>query len=370
MLKALEDFRDQLTWTEEPTPKGWLRRLHWPHMLSHSAQITGPDGRFWQSMKIYRAQGGYTPLYVRMSPEGELEHAYGETIGVNPDIFFPPGGTPWTSLTPTDEYHKREVELYLPIQNREGVARPKHFRPFVGDYIGNVGNFAMFHSYPFFGGKQPDKLCKAEFKDGVYKKRKTAKLELPFKNKVFLDAEERIHLLGRQEDGFFLHREVDVDGKVLRSRPLQLGLVGVGVCRLDFEGDSAFVTYSGRDLRYVRANAAGELEVQDLFALREGSRFFSLWDPVHLGGETYVVRFTHEDGNGWVKIVEGKCMEIWLRDDEGYKAQKSGTHITMPSGAKTITGMSGLKDGRYAVAMTDAQPPKGNLCDLWILGIA
>lgn len=68
-------------------------------------------------------------------------------------------------------YHPdKDLDIILPLFDRENLTYPKPKRPIVGNFMGICHNFSIFHNVDIFSDTKPDKLIAVEFKNDDIKK--------------------------------------------------------------------------------------------------------------------------------------------------------------------------------------------------------
>jgi len=116
---------------------------------------------------IYAENETYCLVYTLMDKEGKHE-SFVEEDGILPTLFSSPENEAYVSVVP---YHPdKELEISIPIFNRENTDLPKGNKPFVGDFVGTTKQFSIFYDVDIWSDTKPDKLLAVEFKNGAIKK--------------------------------------------------------------------------------------------------------------------------------------------------------------------------------------------------------
>ena len=207
----------------------------------------------------------------------------------------------------------------LPCFERDNITYPKPKKMLPSDYIGIFHNFAMFKYVNIFSTKQLDKLVAVEFKDGELKKTYTSKIPLPKYNVFSINNDnQQIHIIAQDEENCWLHRKIDEKGKVLQSRSIDIVCDHYPSCilNLSFEKASYVVSYDEDGIFYlITITSQGEAIRDKLFDI--DCCIYSVWEPVKIANETFVIRFTIETGNGWITLRNNKVIEAFLQQQAG-----------------------------------------------------
>lgn len=298
--------------TITPLEKGRLSEIRPAgkyHQLSLTEAVSGEKDQLFVTFHAYKATGGYDILYAVVDSNGNIVKVMHETAGMLPSVFHAPDGALWLSVTP---YHPdKELETFLPVSGRDNVTPLKPGRPFAGKFIGTIGQQVLSWMDEVFSDKKPDKLLVLNFENGQVKKKKEIKVDMPQRNKAIV-ANDKTYLLCRHADGLLL-RTMDTAGKILSSaqltlRPAQFEFLSVS------SNDTIRLFYTGK------GGAAGICEISadgtmnSIPLLETGLDFYSTWPATALGNNSFLIRFTHEKGNGWILIREQRVVECFLQN--------------------------------------------------------
>lgn len=294
---------------------------------------------------VYRADGTYQLIYTVVDIDGQAEH-FAEDDGILPTLFLSPQQQAWVSIVP---YHPdKELEISIPVFQREQVAPPKGSRPFVGDFIGSTETASIFHDADWSDTK-PDKMLVMKFENGLLKKKSNLKLALPGNNKVAITG-STIQLLAHVGDDW-LHREIDEQGNELRRRSIAAnGMYGLQILALSFDGDSYLLAQHAGQLVMVNIDMAGNSEIINLIAFED--EFFNTWRPEAIGDDTFVTRFNCEFGNGWLTTRKDQLIELYYsKDAGGYRNLLTGEVLQLPHGNLVISSLNRTAQHAYAVVL-------------------
>ena len=87
---------------------------------------------------VYKKGETYNLVYTIVDTDGNTE-SFIEDDGILPTLFLSPSQESYVSVVP---YHPdKELEISIPVFNRENTELPKGNRPFVGDFIGTSNQF-------------------------------------------------------------------------------------------------------------------------------------------------------------------------------------------------------------------------------------
>ncbi|MFQ0972161.1 hypothetical protein [Gilliamella sp. BG1] len=258
----------------------------------------------------------YKVIYVVIDLDKKNTHYYHESDGINPQFFVSPTGKYYVSI---DVYHPdKDLGIMLPLFDRENITYPKPKRPIVGDFKGICHDFSIFHYVDLFTEKKPDKLIAVEFKNDDIKKTYTNKIPFPKHNKLFIDSlNNQIHLLAYVDKGW-LHRQVDEMGNVLQSRNINTGKRFYLTCvlNLSFTYTSSILNIDEKGKFYlINISPEGKIEQNLLFDMER--LIYSIWEPIKVAAETFVMRFTDEIGNGWITIQNNQVIEAFSQETVG-----------------------------------------------------
>jgi hypothetical protein len=290
-------------------------------------------------------ESSYKLVYTVVGSDGGAD-SYVEDDGILPTLFKSPDNEIYVSIEPYDP--DKDLEISIPLFNRENIEKPKPNRPFVGDYIGNVNQSAIFHGVDIWSDKKPDKMLRIEFKNGVIKKKHNIKIEFPKNNKICIKNNE-IHLVA-QEDNLFIHRQIDETGKEIKIRKIDCkGEYFRQALKLSFEEVSRLIAgeEDGKFL-LIEIDSNGDFTIKELIDIQDP--IFNAWRPIEISEDTFVIRFTTEFGNGWFTLRQDKLIEFFYsKNTQGYKNLLNGEIIAMKHENLAISGINKTKDNSYAL---------------------
>ena len=321
----------------------------------------GSDGNSLLTSYVYRQDGTYTLVYTVVAPDGGSV-SYAEDDGILPTLFLCPQGQAHVSIVP---YHPdKELEISIPVFQRDQVELPKAARPFVGNFIGATATAAIFHDTDW-SDKKPDKLLAIGFADGRISNRHGGKLPLPASNKIVANA-DGIQLLAQHEQGW-LHRQVDEQGRVVRERTvLSPAIYCLQILDLSFERTSYLLAQEDGKIVVVTIGADGSTGVVELMDFTD--EFYNTWMPVDIGGGVRVTRFNDEFGNGWLTTRGDQLLEFFHgKDEAGYRNLLTGELIPMPQADLVISSVNKTGELAYAVVLYPMAEDDGKNNQLLIL---
>nr|WP_295867609.1 hypothetical protein [uncultured Chitinophaga sp.] len=287
----------------------------------------------------------YDTVYTLMDAVGVVIESYEEEDGILPTLFNSPTEEPFVSVVP---YHPdKELEISIPVFNREQTEKPKGNRPFTGNFIGVVKDTALFYDVDPWSDKKPDKMLGIVFKDGIIKKKNNIKVPPPAQNKVYVAGEE-IHLLTEEGDQL-THRLLNEKGEEIRRRQFSLAdKYAREIIHLSFDDNSCLLTEEEGKLELAIVDAEGNITQKPLFVL--GDPLFNTWPPVSIGPGAFALRFNTEFGNGWMVIRNHQLVELFYsKGVQGYKNLVTGELISIPEKKLIISGLNKTRENALAV---------------------
>lgn len=293
---------------------------------------------------VYNENGTYNLIYTIINTDGVTE-SFAEDDGILPTLFLSPKGDNYVSIVPYDP--DKELEISIPVFNRENTALPKGNRPFKGDFIGVSAQFSIFYDVDIWSDTKPDKILAVEFKDDAIKKKHNIKVPLPRNNKIFIENNE-IHLLAKDGDRW-LHRQIDEKGNVIRQRRIETKQRYFReILSLSFDRNSYLLTQTKGKIivEVIDQNGAGNtVELMDIT-----DPFFNTWQPVKVSENTFVTKFNGEFGNGWFTTRNDQLLEIFYsKGEKGYKNLLTNEVLQMDHENLVISGLNKTDDNSYAV---------------------
>jgi len=286
----------------------------------------------------------YNLVYTLIDQKGKHE-SFAEDDGILPTLFLSPENEAYVSVEP---YHPdKELEISIPVFNRENTDLPKGNRPFVGGFIGATKQFSIFYDVDIWSDTKPDKLLAIEFKNGAIKKKNNVKVPLPRNNKIFI-LDNEIHLLAADGKGW-LHRQIDESGKIIRERLIQSNCKYFWqILSLSFEKDSYILNSKKGKISIEVVSASGKCESKEPADIKDA--FYNTWNPVKIADNTYVTRFNGEFGNGWFTIKNDQLLELFYsKGEKGYKNLLTNAVLQMKNENLVISSINKTTDNAYAV---------------------
>ena len=286
----------------------------------------------------------FTSVYTIIDNEGNHE-SFLEDDGMHPTLFLNPENEAFVSVSPYDP--DKELEISIPVFNRENTELPKGNRQFLGDFIGTTKQFSIFYDVDIWSDTKPDKLLAIEFKNGAIKKKHNVKIPLPRDNKVFI-ADNEIHLLA--SDGkSWLHRQIDEMGKTIRERLIKPNKEYFWqILSLSFDKNSYILYEDEGKISVEIISADGKCESKELANI--GDEFYNTWKPVKIADNTYVTNFNGEFGNGWFTIKNDQLLELFYgKEMKGYKNLLTNEILEMDNEHLCISSINKTIENAYAV---------------------
>jgi hypothetical protein len=134
---------------------------------------------------VYNKDETYSVVYSIIDFEGNVQENYLENNGILSELFKSPDNELYVSIT---VYHPdRELDISVPLINRNSIMESKPNRPFAGKYIGNVNQSAIFYDVDIFSDKKQDKMLNIKYKNGAIYKKHTVKIDFPKDNKMYIN---------------------------------------------------------------------------------------------------------------------------------------------------------------------------------------
>ncbi|MDR2284806.1 MAG: hypothetical protein LBE37_16445 [Sphingobacterium sp.] len=295
---------------------------------------------------VYKENESYNLVYTAVSIDGSIE-SFVEEDGILPTQFLNPDGENYISLVP---YHPdKELEISIPVFNRENIDLPKGNRPFVGEFIGVSNQFSIFYDIDFWSDTKPDKMLAIEFKNGELKKKHNIKVQLPRNNKIFIENNE-IHLLTK-EGNSWLHRQIDEKGNEIRQRRFKTSSKSIlQTLSLSFDKSSYLLVQDKGKISMEIVYENGENSRMDLIDIKDP--FFNTWRPTKIAEDTFVTRFNGEFGNGWFTTKNDVLLEIFYsKGEKGYKNLLTEEVLELKRNNLVISSINKTQDNSYAVVL-------------------
>lgn len=311
------------------------------------------DGKTLMTNNVSKKNKRDELVYTVIDTDGNTE-SFAEEDGILPTLFLSPNGENYVSVVP---YHPdKELEISIPVFNRENLELPKGNRPFVGDFVGLSNQFSIFYHVDIWSDTKPDKMLAIEFKNERIKKKHNIKVPLPRNNKIFIENNE-IHLLSKNGN-HWLHRQIDEKGNEIRQRNLDTDQKFFRqILNLSFDKNSYLLAQEKGTIIIEKIEDNGKGVRMELFDIE--APFFNTWQPVKISENTYVTRFNGEFGNGWFTTKNDQLLEIFYnKDQKGYKNLLTNKVLELERENWVISSINKTKENSYAVVlypMTDRQ---------------
>ena len=312
---------------------------------------------------IYKKDETYNLVYTIIDKDGK-EQSFVENDGILPTLFLSPDQENHVSVVP---YHPdKELEICIPVFNRENIKPPKGNRPFTADFIGTSNQFSIFYDVDFWSDKKPDKLLAIEFKNGLIKKKHNIKVPLPRNNKVFISNNE-LHLLSKENNNW-LHRQIDEKGNEIKQRQFETNQSFYReILYLSFNKNSFLLNEEDGKITIDKIDAQGNCNSIDLFDI--GDPFYNTWRPVKIAKDTFVTMFNGEFGNGWLTTKDDQLLEIFYsKGDNGYKNLLTNEVFEMPIKDLIISSINSTSENAYSVVFYPRTDDSIKNDKLFILG--
>lgn len=289
----------------------------------------------------------FSSTFVLVGEDGQVS-SYVEENGIMPTLFLSPIGEAYVSIVPYDP--DKEMEITVPLFNREQVEIPKGNRPFLGDFIGCIADYSLFFDVNLWDARKQDKLFAIEFKGAKVKKKHNTKIPFPNKNAIYVDKDE-IHLLAGEGE-FWLHRLISVSGSVLKERKINPTHTYFSkILKLSFEEDSYVLQERDNSIYLDVISPEGIVEEQFLFDNIDS--FYNTWPAVKIDKDTFVIRFNGEFGNGWFTIAGRELLEFFYsKGVQGYKNLITGEQFTIDLPDLIIHKIVKTKDSAYGILLS------------------
>ena len=300
---------------------------------------------------VYKKDGTYDLVYTLVNIDGNPE-SFVENDGILPTLFLNPNQENFVSIVP---YHpNKELEISVPIFNRENTEIPKGNRPFLGNFIGTSNQFSIFYDVDMWSDTKPDKLLAVEFKDNAIKKKHNIKVPLPRNNNVFITNNE-IHLLTKNNT-IWLHRQIDEKAKEIKQRKINIKQNNLKqILSLSFNENSYLLAQKKGAFVIEKITIDGKSEVIELNDITDP--YSNTWQPVKIAEDTFVTRFNGEFGNGWFTTKNEQLLEFFYsKGEKGFKNILTNEILQMENDNLVISSINKTTDNNYAVVfypMTD-----------------
>lgn len=311
------------------------------------------EGKTLLANYVYKKDKTYNLVYTIIDTEGNAE-SFVEDDGILPTLFLSPCLENYVSIVP---YHPdKELEISIPVFNRENTELPRGNKPFIGNFIGVSNQFSIFYDVDIWSDTKPDKILAIEFKNSTIKKKHNVKVLLPRNNKVFI-VDNEIHLLAKSGNDW-LHRQIDEKGNEIKRRKIDTNQTDFKqILNLSFNGNSYLLTEEEGKISIEIVDSAGKGNSVELIDIIDP--FFNTWQPVKIAENTFVTRFNGEFGNGWLTTKHNQLLEVFYsKGINGYRNLLTNEVLQMENENLVISSINKTEDNGYAVIfypMTDRQ---------------
>ena len=299
---------------------------------------------------VYNNDETYNVVYSIIDFEGNVQENYLENNGILPTLFKTPDNELYVSIT---IYHPdKELEISVPLINREVIKEPKQNKQFAGKYTGNIHQSVIFYDIDIFSDKKQDKMLNIEFKNGTIYKKHNIKIEFPKNNKIYIHNNE-IHLFGKIGNYTYLHRQIDEFGKELKQREIKTdGYWPRELLTLAFEENSCFISDKNGKITFVEIDKAGNCTTVDLIDIHD--EIYNAFQPISIGNGIFVINYNTEFGNGWFTIKDNTIVEFYYdKGKSGYKNILTNETISIGSNDLIIEGINKTIENGYAVLFSN-----------------
>ncbi|MCC6289947.1 MAG: hypothetical protein IT249_18875 [Chitinophagaceae bacterium] len=298
---------------------------------------------------IYHNNETYTLVYTIIDKEGNIE-SFAENEGILPTLFLSPDEENFVSVIP---YHPgKELEISIPVFDRENIILPKGNKPFTGKFIGTTNLFSIFFEVDIWANSKPDKLLAIEFNNKAISKKHNIKIDLPRNNKIFISDNE-IHLLSGTGKGW-LHRQIDENGNMKRQRLLSPNQEHFWeILSLSFEKNAYILCEENGEISIETISEEGKSATSVLVNIKD--EFFNVWQPVKISKDSFVTRFNTEFGNGWFTTKQNTLVEIYYsKACKGYKNLLTDKVLELDDEKLVISTINKTTNNGYAVVFYPA----------------
>lgn len=339
-IDKIKPFRIEI----KPTDLGIITTLFAEFEVSVKDSLTFENGKTILASYLYNATT-YHLVYTIIDNDGVVEDSFQEDDGILPTLFICPQNRNYVSVVP---YHPdKELELSVPVFNREAIELPKGNRPFSGNFINTCKHYAIFYDVDSWSVNKPDKIMSIEFKDTQIRKKRTTKIPLPKNNKIFIQ-NHTVHLLAKEKDQL-LHREIDETGDELARRYIVAPHKSFKqILKLSFHDKSYLLHEQSGEIAVTCIETDGTAYVKKLYDLTDP--FYNTWQPVEISPDTFITRFNGEFGNGWFTIKNDQLIELFYsKGQKGYQNLLTNEVLVMEQEKLIISSINKTKDNAYAV---------------------
>lgn len=343
--------------------KGILTHFTSEFGINNQASLSTKDGKLLLANYLYDKKKNYQLIYTLSDTTGHHEN-FVESEGILPSLFLSPQGDAYVSLI---VYHAdKEQEISIPIFQRENIKAPKAAKPFVGEYIGISASHSIFYDVDLFSEKKPDKLLSIKFLNGKIQNKKSIKVPLPKKNKIYIHGDE-IHLLARQAD-HWLHRQITPEGEIIKERIFHSDHFHYRqVLKLSFDEDSLFLAERlDGELILDTLSCKGE-QIKSKSIYKFGFQLFNTWPAVKLASDSYIIQFNAESACGWLCLKNNELTDIFYSQQTGgFKNLLSSEQLHIKDRQCIISAIKATSASSYAVIFYDQKKNKSVSKDLWV----
>lgn len=310
----------------------------------------------------YQENGTYQLVYCQVDHNGN-EQTFIEDEGILPTLFLSPSQQNFVSIIP---YHPdKEMEISIPLFQREHIELPKSNRPFLGDFIGTTTQYSIFFHSDIWSETRPDKLLVMDFKNGAVNKKKNIKIELPRSNTITVENDE-IHLLA-SEGQHWIHRQIDVAGNAIQQRNIQPSQKNfLQILSLSFIHDSYVLCRNRTHLFIEKITAENSCERIELIEFNDP--IYNTWNAVKIAEQTYIIQFNTEFGNGWITLKNGQLFELFYsKGVQGYKNLLNGEVLKIEHDHIILSSVNKTVENAYAVVMYPQMNQPATATHFWVL---
>jgi len=256
--------------------------------------------------------------YVVINREHEIVRVVPEEQGMNQDFVFAPDKSVWICMSAlcTD----KEGEIVLPLYARERVEK-EIVKSDIGIDYSFFWNGCHWGYVTDIFGDRPDKLLQYQFdKKGIYKTRKTYKLEALRQARPFVQGDDLYFCQLNFDKGILQIFMMTEPGKAEKICA-PLAIEKYKWCRLVNVQEDVFqiVGGAGKEVNIITADRQGKILEEKLLCRLEVPEFYSVCD--FMVSENGVIAFCYASENlsGVIEITDSAAKELlWQKDNVLY----------------------------------------------------
>ncbi len=349
-LKELEKSKNQY----QVTNNNGIITLHTSGGVRFSSKFFDENTKqLILAVRLYYDDGRYDVDYIFLDNAMNINESFTESEGVMPSFILAPDKSVWVVMESTKSDKARDI--VLPLSGRTRIEKDNLLSTFVDWNSVRFNGESIQFWKDIFDAKKQDKMCRYNFdKNNLFKSRKVYKLPLPTQNEPNVN-NGTLHLSNTIRPNNILHREIDLEGNILRQREFSLGMdyhFAYPVA-LAFDDTSVFFVTDKNEMYQVKVSSDGS--ITDIVSLHKVSDcqefFYSVRTPLVLANDAYIVRFNYDTGSGYTviknDIMQG-CYTCPYKDSV-YTDDVSGEKLDMVSPMLMLMDAVALSDKKYAL---------------------